>query len=120
MTRKEFQAVERFIENAPNRAEIEVVTRQEKTVDLGDGVFVTMCRYRDMRAGRCMVYPVRPLICRLMGHVEWMPCPIQKVAKIAATADALQLMQAYAQQDRRTFEAWERQDKLPTMPKGDR
>lgn len=115
MTRMEFLAVRRFIETAPNRAQIEAVTRQDRTVDLGDGVTVTMCRYRDMHAGRCMVYPARPLICRLLGHVEWMPCPIQKVSKIAATPDALQLMQEYARHDRRTFEEWEQTDKMPIM-----
>jgi len=25
--------------------------------------------------GRCAVYPVRPLSCRLFGHSEGMPCP---------------------------------------------
>jgi Fe-S-cluster containining protein len=115
MTRAEFLAVQRFIEHAPNRAQIEAVTRQDKTVDLGDGVTVTMCRYRDMRAGRCMVYPARPLVCRLLGHVEWMPCPIQKVEKVAATPDALQLMREYARHERRTFDEWEQTDRMPIM-----
>lgn len=115
MTRAEFLAVRRFIELAPNRAEIEAVTRQDKTVDLGDGVTVTMCRYRDMCAGRCMVYPARPLICRLLGHVEWMPCPLQKIEKVAATPDALQLMHEYARHERRTFEEWEQTDRMPIM-----
>jgi Fe-S-cluster containining protein len=115
MTGSEYQAVCQFIENAPNRAEIEAVTKQDKTVDLGDGVTVTMCRYRDMREGRCVVYPERPLICRLLGHLEWMPCPIQKVVKIASTPAALELMQEYAQHDRRTFEEWEQTDKMPIM-----
>ena len=51
-------------------------------------------------------YPIR-LVCRLLGHVEWMPCPIEKVVKRIETPDALQLMQAYAQIERRTFEGWE-------------
>lgn len=25
--------------------------------------------------GRCMAYPIRPLICRLWGAVDWLPCP---------------------------------------------
>jgi hypothetical protein len=25
--------------------------------------------------GRCMAYDIRPLICRLWGTVEWLPCP---------------------------------------------
>ena len=28
-----------------------------------------------LQEGRCSVYPIRPLICRLWGVVETMPCP---------------------------------------------
>lgn len=89
------------------RAGIAWVEQQDKGMDLGDGVSVQMCRYRDMENGRCVVYPARPLVCRLLGHVEWMPCPIDKVPKRIATPDALDLMRAYALQQRRTFEEWE-------------
>jgi Fe-S-cluster containining protein len=107
MSREEFDAVENYIRRAHNRREIEAVTRQDKSFDLGDGVSVDLCRYRDMNNGRCMVYPARPLMCRLMGHLEWMPCPISKVKKHANTPDALALMQVYAEEPRRTFEQWE-------------
>ena len=93
------------------RAEIRRVEAQDKTVDLGDEVTVQMCRYRDMEAGRCVVYPARPLICRLLGHVEWLPCPIEKVPKRIDTADAVALMQSYAQFERRTFEEWQEEGK---------
>lgn len=95
---------------AEERAEIARVEAQDKTVDLGDGVTVQMCRYRDMEAGRCVVYPARPLVCRLLGHVEWMPCPIEKVPKRIPTEEALLLMRAYAEQERQTFEEWEQQE----------
>ncbi len=89
------------------RAAIRRVEAQDKTVDLGDGVTVQMCRFRDMEAGRCVVYAARPLICRLLGHVEWLPCPIEKVPHPIPTPDALALMQSYAQFERHTFEEWE-------------
>jgi Fe-S-cluster containining protein len=89
------------------RADIARVEAQDKSVDLGDDVSVRMCRYRDMEANRCVVYPARPLVCRLLGHVEWMPCPIEKVPQPIPTSDALALMQAYARFERKTFEAWE-------------
>src|ERR1043165_10135382 len=108
MSREEYGAVQRFIVGAPNRLHIERITRQDKRVDLGDGVSVQMCRYRDMERGSCAVYYARPLICRLLGHVEWMPCPIEKVENTVSTADALELMSAYAREDRRTFEEWEK------------
>ena len=113
MTRDEYDAVRRYIVSAPDHADIERVLAQDKTQDLGDGVTVQMCRYRDMERGRCAVYPARPLICRLLGHVEWMPCPIEKVPRPVPTVDALALMRAYAKQERRTFEEWEQGDNTP-------
>src|SRR5437016_4012157 len=106
MSREEYGAVQQYVAGSSNRPGIETVTRQDKRMDLGYGVSVLMCRYRDMELGRCSVYSARPLICRLLGHVEWMPCPIEKVEKIASTADALELMSVYALEDRRTFEEW--------------
>ena len=98
------------------REDIRRVEAQDKTVDLGDEVSVQMCRYRDMERGRCVVYPARPLVCRLLGHVEWMPCPIEKVPQRIATADAVALMQAYAGFARKTFEEWERGEPQPPRP----
>ena len=108
-TQEEWRSVQRYLTESSEaeRAEIARVEAQDKPVDLGDGVTVQMCRYRDMEGGRCVVYPVRPLVCRLLGHVEWMPCPIEKVPRVLPTQDALALMHAYAGFVRRTFEAWE-------------
>src|SRR5262249_55773035 len=100
------EAVQEYAAAAPNREDVARVVAQDKTVDLGDGVTVQMCRYRDMERGRCAVYPARPLVCRLLGHVEWMPCPIEKVPRIVPTEDALALMRAYAEEERHTFEEW--------------
>lgn len=41
----------------------------ERTVDLG----VLTCPYLEQE--RCSVYEVRPMLCRLWGVVEEMPCP---------------------------------------------
>jgi Fe-S-cluster containining protein len=108
-TEEEWGSVQSFLAacSPSERATINRVEAQDKSVDLGDGVTVTMCRYRDMEAGRCVVYPARPLVCRLLGHVEWMPCPIEKVPKPIPTTDALALMHSYASFERKTFEAWE-------------
>src|SRR5437879_2861134 len=62
MTRAEFESVQRFVAESPNRAEVARVEAQDKAVDLGDGVEVSMCRFRDMERGTCMVYPARPLM----------------------------------------------------------
>ncbi|MCW3098059.1 MAG: putative Fe-S-cluster oxidoreductase [Chthonomonadaceae bacterium] len=108
-TSEEWEGLQAYLESCSpaERTAIARVEAQDKSVDLGDGVTVMMCRYRDMEAGRCVVYPARPLVCRLLGHVEWMPCPIEKVPKPIPTPDALALMQAYARFERKTFEEWE-------------
>jgi len=111
MSRAEYNAVQQYVEVAMSRAEHERIISQDKTADLGDGMTVTMCRYRDMERRRCAVYPARPLVCRLLGHVEWMPCPIEKVKRVVPTEDALALMREYAREKRRTFEEWEAEDK---------
>ena len=105
MSRAEFEAVQKY--RAENIEAVSSVESQDKNLDLDDGVTVQMCRFRDMERGGCAVYPARPLICRLLGHVEWLPCPIDKVQKIANTTDALQLMREYAQIKRATLEEWE-------------
>ncbi len=110
MTFEEYEEVRRYVEAAEDGEYIAQVERQDKAVHLGDDVTINMCRYRDMERGRCAVYSARPLVCRLLGHVEWMPCPIGKVPRAVPTSDALALMRAYAQEDRRTFEEWEQID----------
>ena len=83
------------------------VLNQDKEVDMGDGVSVTMCRFFDMNSRKCSVYPARPLVCRLLGHVEWMPCPIEKIESVINTPDALALLGVYSKRQRRTFDEWE-------------
>ena len=113
-TQEEWTALQEFIAalDPDARRELARVERQDKTVDLGDEVTVQMCRYRDMENGRCAVYPARPLVCRLLGHVEWMPCPIEKVRQTIDTGDALALMEQYSRSERRTFEEWEAEPAL--------
>ena len=110
--REEWQTLQAYIAqmSTEQRAELDGVMAQDKSVDLGDEVSVSLCQYRDRKGGRCMVYPARPLVCRLLGHVEWMPCPIQKVPRPIPTPDALDLMRAYALTERRTFVDWERNE----------
>jgi Fe-S-cluster containining protein len=48
-----------------------------------------------LKRGRCTVYPVRPLICRLWGSVENMPCPWQcRPERYLTMAEADALMAA--------------------------
>jgi Fe-S-cluster containining protein len=95
------------------RATLDTIMAQDKTVDLGDEVAVSLCRYFDMETRSCAVYSARPLVCRLLGHVEWLPCPIDKVPRPLPTPLALALMRAYADEERKTFAEWEQQETGP-------
>lgn len=110
-SRAEWKALQAYIAQASEaeREAIAHVQAQEKAVSLGDDVTVQMCRYFDMETQHCIVYPVRPLACRLLGHVKWMPCPIEKVPAPLPTEDALHLMRSYARFERKTFAEWEQE-----------
>ena len=113
----EWTVIERQIADLkdPERERLETIVTQSKSVDLGDGVSVTMCRFFDMHTHRCAIYSARPLVCRLLGHVEWLPCPINQVPAVVPTPDALALMRSYAQHERRTFAEWENAMNMPPV-----
>lgn len=114
-SRREWDALQAYIAQASEaeRAVMDRVQAQDKTVSLGDDVTVQMCRFWDTDSQRCIVYPARPLACRLLGHVEWMPCPIEKVPAPLPTPQALHLMHSYARFERKTFAEWEQSDSTP-------
>ncbi len=35
------------------------------------------CKYRDKEKKKCLIYPVRPEICKMQGHYEGLSCPHQ-------------------------------------------
>ncbi len=51
------------------------------------------CPLYDVAGRCCAVYPVRPLVCRLLGYVEWMPCPVGRA--LPPLADRVALMCDY-------------------------
>jgi len=65
---------------------------------------VTPCEFQEPGGARCIIYPVRPLICRLFGLVEWLPCPIGRVS--AQVADGTEIAAAYAQFERYSYREW--------------
>jgi len=108
-SREEWGAIRDYVArmSASEREVFEQKLRQSKQQALGDGIEVTLCRFLDRETHFCTIYPVRPLVCRLMGHVEWLPCPIHKVEHPMPRPAALEILEAYAQTERRSFEEWE-------------
>lgn len=70
----------------------------------GDALTADYCPLYDRAAGACLVYPVRPLVCRLLGFVEWMPCPLGR--DLAVLADGPRLMVEYARLRPEPIAAW--------------
>ena len=42
---------------------------------IGPTGIIAICPFHDALKGRCIIYPVRPIVCRLMGVVNGMTCP---------------------------------------------
>lgn len=108
-SREEWEAIRCYVAqlSASEREAFEQTLKQSKQQSLGDGIEVTLCRFLDRKTNLCTIYPVRPLVCRLMGHVEWLPCPIHKIEHPMPRAAALEILEVYAQTERHSFEEWE-------------
>jgi len=105
MTAWEYRAIEAELARLP-KEEVAAVLAQEKRLPIpGTEETYLACPFRDVERRRCLIYPVRPTICRLFGHVEWLPCPIARVP--ASVPGAVALMQRYADAPRRTYEEWQ-------------
>ncbi len=105
MTRAEWSRIRGYVDQSPG-----VRSSRPRSIDVGDEIEVSVCEFRDTTAGRCRIYPVRPLVCRMMGHVPWMPCPIDRVRVIPATATAKAMLEAYCGEPRRTYAEWDALD----------
>lgn len=108
MLAPEFEAVRDYLKS-PAGEEARRVELQEKELpypgtELADEVFYTACRFRDVGRGRCSIYPVRPLVCRLFGHVEWLPCPIQLIP--GPVPGGIEAMRRYGDATQKTYEEW--------------
>ncbi len=105
MLRTEYAAIRAYVES-PDGVDARAVERQDKQVPYPgvQDVYYRACRFRDVEQGQCAIYPVRPLICRLFGHVEWLPCPIQKVP--APAPGGIVLIRRYSEAPRKTYEEW--------------
>ena len=80
------------------------VLEQSKTVPWFEDITAEACLFYDVARRRCLIYPARPLVCRLFGRVEWLPCPLGKA--LPQVHDPLELMETYSRQRRATFPEW--------------
>ena len=103
MTRQEFAQIVKCLQ-AQDARQVTRVLEQEKRVPWFEDIETEQCLFYDVTKRRCIAYPARPLICRLFGMVEWLPCPLGK--PLPMLKDGLGVIQAYAEERRATFAEW--------------
>jgi hypothetical protein len=103
MNRSEFDRIVEHLRTQDSRR-IARVLDQEKHIVWFEDIMTEACLFYDIPRRQCVIYPVRPLICRLFGHVEWLPCPLGK--PVPRIRDGLRIVQEYAQERRATFQEW--------------
>ncbi len=64
------------------------------------------CAFLDAASRQCLIYPVRPLVCRLFGIVPWLPCPLPDGPEPLGPDLARAIISAYASRPRRTLWQW--------------
>ena len=80
------------------------VLEQDKQVVWFEEISREACLFYDVVHRGCLVYPARPLICRLFGRVEWLPCPQEK--PLLPIRRGVEIIQTYAGEARATFGEW--------------
>ena len=121
VTREEYDAAIRYLATLPDQPKRRILTQKKVlpwpgTEDdfsensTGEGVTFTHCRFHDTENGMCLIYPVRPTVCRLFGHTHWLPCPIEAVQNTPEGSP--ELWQEYRMFERHTYAQWEEIDKM--------
>jgi hypothetical protein len=103
MCQREFESIVAYLGKA-DRDQVVRILEQEKTIFWFEEIQTEACLFYDVSRRGCLIYPVRPLICRLFGRVEWLPCPIGR--SLEQLRGGLELIQAYAREKRATFPEW--------------
>ena len=109
MTRQEFQQIVACLREQ-DPWQVKRVLEQEKHVPWFEDVETEHCLFYDVPKHRCIVYPARPLICRMFGRVEWLPCPLEK--PLPLLRDGIGLLRVYTRGRRATFPEWCTEDGL--------
>jgi hypothetical protein len=89
------------------------VLEQDKERAWDEDATYTACLFLDQPTALCLVYPARPLVCRLFGRVAHLPCP---VGRVPADLDAARVLDAYTRQPLQTFQQWMAQHGVFNFP----
>ena len=103
MTQEEYARIARFLGRRPVPPE----------PSRPSGEMAAPCRFLAAGSRLCLIYPVRPLACRLFGLTPWWPCPASRFEPKLTDAD--RLLALYCELPRAPFEEWRR---AASRPKG--
>ena len=109
ITKREFEAIVDYLRSL-DFEEVRRVLDQEKVTQWFEDITRECCIFLDMKSKMCLVYPARPLICRLFGKVEWLPCPVEREVRVLK--DGLSIIKEYAKEPRQTFAEWQMESGL--------
>ena len=79
------------------------VLEQDKQLRWFEETCYTACLFLDVTTRLCLIYPARPLVCRLFGRVKHLPCP---TGAVPADIDADRILEGYTHEPRLTFQEW--------------
>jgi hypothetical protein len=111
LTRAEYSAISDFLTTLPPERRDRILSQSKRTPWPGasDGETYEACRFLDVETGLCLVYPVRPLVCRLFGYVVWLPCPIGAVESV--WPPGVEAMASRADEPQWTWEEWRQKER---------
>jgi Fe-S-cluster containining protein len=103
MSQDEFERILEHLRKS-DPAKVAPVLNQDKHRVWFEDITSEACLFQDVVSKQCVIYPARPLICRLFGRVEWLPCPLER--ELPQLHESVKLMQTYARLRRATFPEW--------------
>jgi hypothetical protein len=114
MSKLEWENIGNYVRERLGVMRVAQVLNQDKAFSLGPDHLEHRCMLYDTERKECSVYEARPLVCRLLGFVEWMPCPIGR--PLPLLADGREVMLDYAQLGLRPLSEWLRIAPIESQP----
>lgn len=104
ITGKEFEAIVAYLRSLEPE-KVRRILEQDKSVPWFEDIFQEACLFLDRKDNYCLIYPVRPMVCRLFGKVPWLPCPEEKT--VPQLHDPTGIVKDYCREPRKTFQEWQ-------------
>ena len=109
-SRFEYERVVEFLRKSDDKENILRILEQNKTREWFEDITFDVCVFLDNRNDFCVIYPYRPLICRLFGIVRHLPCPIGEITEFV---DASEIISDYTRENELdTFSNWMARDNI--------